>query len=67
MTLEVSEFFLQMKVHGQAGVHGEHAQQVVVKALNPAHVAIVVVVHHALGTTPIQKIAKVAFTFLMTI
>ena len=63
MTLEVSEFFLQMKVHGQAGVHGEHAQQVVVKALNPAHVAIVVVVHHAMGTTQIQKIAKVALPF----
>ena len=55
-----------MKVHGQAGVHGEHAQQVVVKALNPAHVAIAVV-HHALGTTQLQKVAKVAFTFLMTI
>ena len=51
-----------MKVHGQAGVHGEHARQVVVKALNLAHVAIAVV-HHALGTTQIQRVAKVVFTF----
>ena len=48
-----------MKDHGQVGVDGDHAQQVVVKAPRYAHVS-TVVGHHAQGVQQTQGTVKVS-------